>query len=187
MAQDASKELKDLTVRLVQTYSNIVDLELDENLDPKLWYMPLISYEAKREASHYFLLAASLSDYKLTGNSRNIRMLLHHLHNRLGHKLYLSTNPEEVKNEIPKYESNKQRKSKSWLYLRWMVRKKHDLGLFQFDPKDLMVPLTTPKLRVYVALGLSNNEDLPFTLNAKNRPESWWKNTQEFDTDAENF
>ena len=249
MAQDASKELKDLTVRFVQTYSNIVDLELDENPDPKLWFTPLNSYEAKREASHYFLLAASLSDYKLTGNSRNIRMLLHHLHNTLGHRLYLSTNPEEFKNEIPKYESknqlldrlgeskaeiphvissvnrfvkqkananlieytsrmhqkglkpkdfaeqlsysvkrmNKQRKSKSWLYLRWMVRKKPDLGLFQFDPKDLMVPLTTPKLRVYVALGLSNNEDLPFTLNAKNRPESWWKNTLDFDSDAENF
>ncbi len=66
-----------------------------------------------------------------------------------------------------------------------MVRGSPDLGLFQFDPKDLMVPLTTPKLRVYVALGLSNNENLPLMLNRKNRPESWWKNTAEFDSDAE--
>ena len=62
-----------------------------------------------------------------------------------------------------------------------------DLALFQFDRKDLMVPLTTPKFRVYAALGLSDNENLPFELNIKNRPESWWKNTKEFDADQENL
>ena len=247
MTQEVSNDLKDLIVRFVQTYSNIVDLELDENLDPKLWFMPLSSYDAKREATHYLLLAAALSDYKLTGNPRNIRMLLYHLHNTHGQNLYTSKNPEDFKNEIPKFEQknqlldrlgeakaeipevlcsvnrfveqkangdlidyttrlhqrglkpedfveqlsysakrmNKQHKSKSWLYLRWMVRKAPDLGLFQFDPKDLMVPLTTPKFRVYVALGLSDNENLPFELNTKNRPESWWKNTSEFDADAD--
>ena len=80
---------------------------------------------------------------------------------------------------------NKQHKSKSWLYLRWMVRGPPDLGLFQFDPKDLMVSLTTPKLRVYVALGLSDNDNLPFELNSKNKPESWWENTAQFDADAD--
>jgi len=43
--------------------------------------------------------------------------------------------------------------AKAWLYLRWMVRKDPDLGIFDFDPKDLIVPLSTPKLRVAVALG----------------------------------
>ena len=80
---------------------------------------------------------------------------------------------------------NKQHKSKSWLYLRWMVRGSPDLGLFKFDPKDLMVSLTTPKFRVYVALGLSDDENLPFKLNSKNKPDSWWENTAEFDADAE--
>ena len=80
---------------------------------------------------------------------------------------------------------NKQHKSKSWLYLRWMVRGSPDLGLFPFDPKDLMVSLTTPKLRVYVALGLSDNDNLPFELNSKNRPDSWWESTAEFDADAD--
>jgi hypothetical protein len=80
---------------------------------------------------------------------------------------------------------NKQHKSKSWLYLRWMVRGPPDLGLFQFDPKDLMVSLTTPKLRVYVALGLSDNDNLPFELNSKNKPDSWWENTAQFDADAD--
>ena len=80
---------------------------------------------------------------------------------------------------------NKQNKSKSWLYLRWMARNSPDLKLFEFNPADLMVSLTTPKFRVYVALGLSDNENLPFELNNKNRPESWWKNTKEFDADAD--
>ena len=48
-----------------------------------------------------------------------------------------------------------------------------------------MVSLTTPKFRVYAALGLSDNENLPFELSTKNRPESWWKNTVEFDADSE--
>ena len=66
-----------------------------------------------------------------------------------------------------------------------MVRKTPDLGLFPFEPKDLMVPLTTPKFRVYAALGLSSDENLHFMLSAKNRPESWWTNTREFDADAD--
>jgi hypothetical protein len=48
-----------------------------------------------------------------------------------------------------------------------------------------MVPLTTPKFRVYAALGLSSNENLPFKLSTKNKPKSWWINTQEFDADAD--
>jgi hypothetical protein len=48
-----------------------------------------------------------------------------------------------------------------------------------------MVSLTTPKFRVYAALGFSDNENLPFELSIKNQPESWWKNTAEFDADAE--
>lgn len=80
---------------------------------------------------------------------------------------------------------NAQHKAKIWLYLRWMVRSAPDLALFQFDPKDLIVPLTTPTFRVYEALGLSDNENLPFELNIKNRPDNWWKNTKEFDADQE--
>jgi len=70
---------------------------------------------------------------------------------------------------------SKHHKAKSWLYLRWMVRGFPDLALFQFSPKDLTVSLTTPKFRVYAALGLSDNENLQFELNAKNQPASWWK------------
>jgi hypothetical protein len=35
-----------------------------------------------------------------------------------------------------------------------MTRDAPDLGLFEFDSKDLMVPLTTPKLRVFNGVGV---------------------------------
>lgn len=247
MPQDVPTDLKDLIVRFVQTYSSVPDLELDLYLNPKPWFMPLNSNEAKQEAAHYFLLAAALSDYKLTGNPRNVRILLNHLYTALGSKLYTTKNASEFTCEIGKFEQqiekfdrlgqakagipevlssvnqfidnkahgnlidyttklslrgrkptdfvkelsynikrlNKHHKAKSWLYLRWMVRNFPDLALFQFNPKDLMVSLTTPKFRVYAALGLSDNENLPFELSIKNRPVSWWKNTAEFDADAD--
>ena len=246
MSEEVPKDLKDLIVSFVQTYSSVTDLELDLHLNPTPSFMPLNTYLAKREAAHYFLLAAALSDYKLTGNPRNIRLLLNHLSIAFGGKLFTIKIPSEFRYELDKFEydiekldhlgeakaeipkvlcsvnqfvdakangdlidyttklsrkglkpkdfvetlsysvkrMNKQHQSKSWLYLRWMVRGSPDLGLFQFDPKDLMVSLTTPKLRVCTALGLAHNENLAFDLNVKNRPESWWKDTAEFDEDA---
>ena len=247
MSEQISKNLRDLIVNFVRTYSNVADLELDLHLHPKPSFIPLTSDAAKKEAAHYFLLAAALSDYQLMGNPRNIQLLINHLSEAFGRKLYTITQPFEFKHEVDKFERkienldrlgkekveipevlcsvnqfvaqkaqgdlidyttklsqkgrkpkdfveilsftvkrmNKHHKSKSWLYLRWMVRGSPDLGLFQFDPKDLMVSLTTPKFRVYVALGLKDDENLPFRLNSKNKPDSWWENTAEFDSDAE--
>jgi len=247
MSHEVPQHLKDLIVHFVQIYNAVTDIELDLNQDPKLSFMPLDNYEHKREAAHYFLLAAALSDNQLTGNPRNVRLLLDHLWVVFEGKLYTIVNPVEFKQEVNRFEQktknfdklgeakdeipevlcsvnrfvekkargdlidytakliqkgrkpqdfadslsysvkrmNKQHKSKCWLYLRWMVRPAPDLGLFSFNPKDLMVSLTTPKLRVYVALGLSDNENLPFVLNSKNKPDSWWESTLEFDADAE--
>jgi len=246
MPPEVPAALKDLIVRFVQTYSSVPDLELDLYLSPKPWFMPLNSEEAKREATHYFLLAAALSDYKLTGNPRNVRLLLNRLYTTLGPKLYTSENVSDFTPEINRFEHQtekfdhlgkskseiaevicsvnqfvskkangnlisytaklalknrkpadfvkelsfsvkrmtKQHKAKAWLYMRWMVRGTPDLALFNFNPRDLMVSLTTPKYRVYAALGLSDNDNLPFELSRKNQPESWWENTAAFDADA---
>jgi hypothetical protein len=104
MPQEFSNDLKDLIVRFVQTYSSMPDLELDLYLNPKPWFMPLNSNESKREAAHYFLLAAALSDYMLTGNPRNMRIFLDHLYTALGPKLYTTKNPQEFTREIGKFE-----------------------------------------------------------------------------------
>ncbi len=247
--QEISQDTKKLVEQFVRAYGSVVDLELDENLSPKRWFMPLNSPAARREATHYFLLAASLSDFRLTGNPRNIRLLLNHLHKTLEEGMYTSKNPAAFTHPVARYEQDMERfdrlgkakseipqvlarvnkfvqetangdlieyasqlnnkgrkpldlvkelsfkvegmtkhhKAKGWLYLRWMTRPAPDLCLFPFDPSDLMVPLTTPKLRVAAALGLTQNENLPFELNAAKRPENWWKNTAEFDQDAENL
>ena len=247
MTVEVPNDLKELITRFVETYSSVPDIAISFDVTMKPRFMSLESYELKKEAAHYFLLLASLSDFGLIGNPRNTNLLLNHLSSAFASKLYTIKNPSEFTLEVTKFEynyqkldhlgkakaqipnvlcsvnkfveekangdlidyttnlnkkgrkpkdfveqlsykvkgMNKQHTSKSWLYLRWMVRGSPDLGLFQFDSKDLMVPLTTPKLRVYVALGLSNNENLPLLLNRKNRPESWWKNTAEFDADAE--
>lgn len=247
MPQEIPSTLKDLIIHFVQTYSSVPDLELDSYLNPKPWFMPLTNNEAKKEAAHYFLLAAALSDYKLTGNPRNIRLLLNQLYTTLGPKLYTVKNESDLTVEICRFEHqiekfdhlglakaeisevicsvnqfvenkaqgnliaysenlalrgrkpadfvkelsftvkrmSKHHKAKAWLYLRWMVRESPDLALFKFEPKDLMIPLTTPKFRVYAALGLSDNENLPLELSIKNQPESWWVNTAAFDADAE--
>ena len=66
--------------------------------------MLLNSDYAKREAAHYFLLAAALSDHMLTGNPRNVRMLLNHLYTTLGTKLYTTKNNSEFTREIGKFE-----------------------------------------------------------------------------------
>jgi len=250
MPPEISNSLQNLIVQYVQIYSeSFVDLELDPTLEPRLWFMPLNSYDAKKEAAHYFLLAAALSEYKLTGNPRNVRLLLHYLYTTLDQSLYTLQNLDVFKKALLKFEQkhqyldrlgeakaeipdvicsvnrfveqkangdlieyanglnkkghkpkdlvkqiaysvnrmNKQHTSKVWLYMRWMTRGAPDLGLFEFDPKDLMVPLTTPKLRVFTALNLSKNENLPFDLNRKNRPSSWWGNTRDFDNDTESF
>ena len=104
MTQVVPNNLKDLIVHFVETYSTVTDIELDLHLHPKPSFMPLNSYPAKREAAHYFLLASSLSDYQLTGNPRNIRLLLNHLSNTFEGKLYTIKNPLEFKREVDRFE-----------------------------------------------------------------------------------
>jgi len=77
MSVEVSNKLRELIIDFVRSYSNVVDLELEPHADPKPWFMPLSNYENKKEAAHYFLLAASLSEYMLTGNPRNIVLKSH--------------------------------------------------------------------------------------------------------------
>jgi hypothetical protein len=109
MPQEVPNDLRDKIVRFVETYSSVPDLELDLYLNPKPWFMPLNDDGAKREAAHYFLQAVALSDYMLTGNPRNVRMLLNHLYTTLGAKLYTTKNPSEFTHEIGRFEQQIER------------------------------------------------------------------------------
>jgi hypothetical protein len=57
---------------------------------------------------------------------------------------------------------------KSWMYIRWMVRRQPDLGIFdQFSPKDLAIPLTTDVVNVAICLGMMQKAE-----------PSWWDDEQ---------
>jgi hypothetical protein len=46
-------------------------------------------------------------------------------------------------------------KDKAWTYMRWMIRSEPDLELFkQYNPEDLLVPLTKENVSVAISLGL---------------------------------
>lgn len=240
---EPSREIDDLIIQFVNIYSSLTDTGLDLFLNPPPPFMPLKSYTSKKEAANYLLIAASLSDSNLTGNARNIRLLLDHLYGTFGKQLYSILEPATLTFEIKKFalqiqnldslgpkkghiahviasvnkfikqEANGdlleysaklhqrkntlqqlakklsfgiknmkgQNKAKVWLYLRWMVRGSPDLHLFEFDPEDLVIPLTTPKLRVAAALNIIDDETLAFELAAKQRPQKWFSNTEEFE------
>ena len=220
----------------VNMYQNTLDIQLNPKLTPKFWFsIPPTNSNEKVEAAHYFLLAASITETAVIGNSRNVRILLHHLHRNFGENLYkiqealrfkeevencerkhrLFSPLGEKKDQIPgilasvnkfvndyagwdltRYSAtlvsngkkpedfveilgkNVRRmggaqKGKAWLYMKWMVR---DLKLFEgFSPKDLFIPLTTPTLRVAVALNLIN-DGVKECLRSVEKIKKWWKN-----------
>jgi hypothetical protein len=74
---------------------------------------------------------------------------------------------------------DKRHMAKSWIYLRWMVRNHPDLGIFEFNPKDLKVPLTTPTLRFLAARELlDDNHELELALTSSKKTSEWWENTK---------
>jgi len=61
-------------------------------------------------------------------------------------------------------------KEKLWIYMRWMVRPKPDLRIFDhFLIGSLSIPLTTDIINIAVSLGLMDKEV----------ESSWWKNEEE--------
>jgi hypothetical protein len=235
-----NKPLDPLIKEFVSIYGKMSDVGLDVFMEPILWFMPIESNLAKKEAAHYFLLAASLSDTEVTGNSRNVRVLLDDLHDIFGQTLYSVQDEGRLesrvdycesslklfdqlgtrKDEIPKiivsvnkfveekavgdlvehakqlvragkkqadlveefrsiHRMGKLFEGKSWIYLRWMVRNKPDLGIMPFNPVDLQVPLTTPLLRVVAALELLNDGgELAEALISRDKTRTWWENAK---------
>jgi hypothetical protein len=102
----SNNQLDTLISQFVNIYSKTENTGLDLFLHPAPWFMPLDKASSKKEAAKFFLLAASMSDSELTGNPRNIRIMLDHLHSAFEEKLYTIKNPSEFSFEISKCESN---------------------------------------------------------------------------------
>jgi hypothetical protein len=231
--------LDSLIKEFVNFFGKMTDIGLDVFLDPPLWFAPIENNSARREAANYFLLAASLCDSEVAGNSRNIRVLLDDFHDVFGARLYKITDPAvfEVetqkcetsfqffdqmgprKSEIPRIIADfnsfvqkkangdlieytkklilagrkpvdfvdelcsvcsvdNQHKGKFWIYLRWMVRNRPDLGLFDFKPQDLIVPLTSPTLSLMEARGLLR-KDISGFLVSNEKVNMLWADSKE--------
>jgi len=231
-------QLDFLTKEFVNVYGKMKDISLDVFLDPPLWFMPIEANASKKEAAKYFLLAASLLDTEVTGNARNVRVLLDDFHDTFGPRLYRISDPKMLeievqkcqssfrffdqmgpkKDEIPKivtkvnayiqqeahddliehtkhlimagkkpidlfeelckiHKGDAQRTGKFWIYLRWMTRKAPDLGLFDFKPEDLIVPLTTPSLNFAASRELIDKH-FPQKLKSKEENAKLWKDTK---------
>ena len=244
MQKPGKHRLRRLLSNFIDIYANLPDIMLDQRLHPRLWFMHELrtSYKARKEAAHYFLLAAALNKSAVVGNARNVRVLLKYVHDilrRQGESLYTLEDPSAFRGVIERFEnesrlfgklgpkkdkipgilasvnkfvnqkangdlikyaeklaSNGKKpadmveilaynigwmggryKADSWLYMKWMVRHKPDLGLFKcFSPKDLLIPLTTPVLRVGIALGLVGDNSIIEAFSSYEKTREWWEN-----------
>ncbi len=100
-----SESLEILVKDFVNIYKDVPDIMLDKKLEPQFWFrIPPITVDEKKEAAHYFLLCASITETAVIGNSRNVRILLHYLHNTCGKDLYTIQNESKFKDLIREHE-----------------------------------------------------------------------------------
>ena len=90
----ATDELLSLLVKFVDMNSDIVDVQWDRRMSPRLLLNPYSeNYEEKKMVAHYFLLASSILEDDVVGFPENARMLLIHLHKALGNRLFEISKP----------------------------------------------------------------------------------------------
>jgi hypothetical protein len=90
----AGDELLSLLMKFVDMNSDVVDVQWDRRMSPRLLLNPYSEdREEKKVIAHYFLLVASVLEDSVVGFSENARMLLIHLHKALGSRLFEITKP----------------------------------------------------------------------------------------------
>ena len=99
----ANDELLSLLLKFVNMNSNVVDVQWDRRMSPKLLLNPYSNdYEERKKAAHYFLLAASMLDDNIIGFSENARRILVHLHQKYDNRLLEIRKPHMFQEEIIK-------------------------------------------------------------------------------------
>ena len=90
----AADELLSLLMKFVDMNSDVVDVQWDRRMSPRLLLNPYSEdREEKKVVAHYFLLVSSVLEDSVVGFSENARMLLIHLHKALGSRLFEITKP----------------------------------------------------------------------------------------------
>lgn len=84
----ATDEVLSLLVDFINKNSNVVDIQWDRRMSPRLLFNPYSEkYEERKTIAHYFLLVASILDDTVVGYPENARMLLAYLHEAFGNSL----------------------------------------------------------------------------------------------------
>jgi hypothetical protein len=96
-----TRELKTMLLKFVESNSDVVDIQWDRRMAPRLLLNPYSAdYEENKITAHYFLLAASLLEDAIVRYPENARKLLIHLHKTLGTRLFEITKPHLFEEKI---------------------------------------------------------------------------------------
>lgn len=94
-------ELVSLLAKYVDMNSDVVDVQWDRRMSPRLLLNPYSEdREEKKLVAHYFLLVASVLEDSVVGFPENARMLLIHLHKAWGERLFEITKPHLFEEKI---------------------------------------------------------------------------------------
>jgi hypothetical protein len=98
-----TEELLSLLLGFVNMNSNVVDIQWDRRMSPRLLLNPYSKHvEERKMAAHYFLLVASVLEDEVVGFSENARKLLIHLHEGFGNRLFEISKPHMFEEKIEK-------------------------------------------------------------------------------------
>ena len=99
----ATGELLSLLVKFVDMNSDVVDVQWDRRMSPRLLLNPYSEdCEEKKMVAHYFLLGSSVLEDAVVGFAENARMLLTYLHKAFGNRLFKITKPHLFEEKIIK-------------------------------------------------------------------------------------
>jgi len=143
-------EVLSLLVEFINKNSNVVDVQWDRRMSPRLLFNPYSEkYEDRKIVAHYFLLAASILDDTVVGYPENARMLLVYLHEAFGSNLFEIKKAHLFEEEIVKADfyhdlgPNKKAASEILAQINLFVREKAERNMLKYaqkftKPKDFI-------------------------------------------------
>jgi len=149
----ATDEVLTLLVEFINKNSNVVDVQWDRRMSPRLLFNPYSEkFEERKIAAHYFLLAASILDDTIVGYPENARMLLVYLHEAFGNAFFEIKKAHLFEEEIVKANfyhdlgPNKKAASEILAQINLFVKLKAERNLLQYTqkftkPKDFIEDL----------------------------------------------
>jgi hypothetical protein len=146
----ATDEVLKLLVEFINKNSNVMDVQWDRRMSPRLLFNPYSEkFEERKIAAHYFLLAASILDDTIVGYPENARMLLVYLHEAFGNAFFEIKKAHLFEEEIVKANfyhdlgPNKKAASEILAQINLFIKLKAERNLLQYaqkfrNPKDFI-------------------------------------------------